>query len=112
MASDAPRQYVPLTCHGHSRPVPHISFSPLRKDDVYYMISACKGTSTATPSPGYVALDMLTLTKMETLCSAMVRLATGACTRPATMDLLLTSIPQDWNFPRSQGSCVAGQAEP
>ncbi|KAK1764974.1 WD40 repeat-like protein [Phialemonium atrogriseum] len=42
MASDAPRQYVPLTCHGHSRPVPHLSFSPLENDDVYYMISACK----------------------------------------------------------------------
>lgn len=40
---DAPRQYVPLTCHGHSRPVPHISFSPLEKDDSYYLISACKG---------------------------------------------------------------------
>lgn len=39
----APRQYVPLTCHGHSRPVPHLSFSPLEKEDVYYMISACKG---------------------------------------------------------------------
>ena len=35
---------VPLTCHGHSRPVPHLSFSPLEKDDVYYMVSACKGT--------------------------------------------------------------------
>ncbi|KAH9905480.1 WD40 repeat-like protein [Xylariomycetidae sp. FL2044] len=42
MAAEAPRQYVPLTCHGHSRPVPHISFSPLEKDDVYYLISACK----------------------------------------------------------------------
>ncbi|KAI0111140.1 WD40-repeat-containing domain protein [Nemania sp. FL0031] len=39
---DAPRQYVPLTCHGHSRPVPHISFSPLEKDESYYLISACK----------------------------------------------------------------------
>ncbi|KAI0476588.1 WD40 repeat-like protein [Xylariaceae sp. FL0804] len=42
MASEAPRQYVPLTCHGHSRPVPHIGFSPLEKNDVYYLISACK----------------------------------------------------------------------
>ncbi|KAK0664498.1 WD40-repeat-containing domain protein [Cercophora samala] len=33
---------VPLTCHGHSRPVPHISFSPLENQDIYYMISACK----------------------------------------------------------------------
>ncbi|KAI5860960.1 WD40 repeat-like protein [Durotheca rogersii] len=41
-APEAPRQYVPLTCHGHSRPVPHISFSPLEKDDAYYLISACK----------------------------------------------------------------------
>ncbi|PVH94506.1 serine/threonine kinase receptor associated protein-like protein [Periconia macrospinosa] len=33
---------VPLTCHGHSRPVPHIHFSALNKDDQYYIISACK----------------------------------------------------------------------
>lgn len=45
MAAEAPRQYVPLTCHGHSRPVPHISFSPLEKKDTYYLISACKGKS-------------------------------------------------------------------
>ncbi|KAI1635224.1 WD40-repeat-containing domain protein [Biscogniauxia mediterranea] len=42
MAAETPRQYVPLTCHGHSRPVPHISFSPLEKDESYYLISACK----------------------------------------------------------------------
>ncbi|KAI1872166.1 hypothetical protein JX265_001490 [Neoarthrinium moseri] len=42
MASDGPRQCVPLTCHGHSRPVPHIGFSALGKDGAYYMISACK----------------------------------------------------------------------
>ncbi|KAI1432505.1 WD40 repeat-like protein [Xylaria sp. CBS 124048] len=40
--TETPRQYVPLTCHGHSRPVPHISFSPLEKDESYYLISACK----------------------------------------------------------------------
>ncbi|XXH02131.1 hypothetical protein Hte_008499 [Hypoxylon texense] len=40
--TETPRQYVPLTCHGHLRPVPHISFSPLEKDDGYYLISACK----------------------------------------------------------------------
>ena len=45
----APRQYVPLTCHGHSRPVPHLSFSPLEKEDVYYMISACKGSRRIHP---------------------------------------------------------------
>jgi serine-threonine kinase receptor-associated protein len=34
---------VPLTCHGHSRPVPHISFSSTVEDDQYYLVSACKG---------------------------------------------------------------------
>jgi serine-threonine kinase receptor-associated protein len=45
MATETPRQYVPLTCHGHSRPVPHISFSHLEKEEntSYYIISACKG---------------------------------------------------------------------
>ncbi|KAI4659426.1 uncharacterized protein J4E78_005854 [Alternaria triticimaculans] len=33
---------VPLTCHGHSRPVPHIHFSSLVDEDQYYIISACK----------------------------------------------------------------------
>jgi len=39
-----PKQYVPLTCHGHSRPVTHLSFSGFveGKEDEYYMISACK----------------------------------------------------------------------
>lgn len=34
---------VPLTCHGHSRPVTHLSFSSIVDDDQYYLISACKG---------------------------------------------------------------------
>jgi hypothetical protein len=40
-----PKQYVPLTCHGHSRPVTHLSFSGFvgGNDDEYYLISACKG---------------------------------------------------------------------
>ncbi|KAF2003980.1 serine/threonine kinase receptor associated protein-like protein [Amniculicola lignicola CBS 123094] len=33
---------VPLTCHGHSRPVPHIHFSSIVEEDQYYLISACK----------------------------------------------------------------------
>lgn len=32
---------VPLTCHGHSRPVTHLSFSHI-VDDSYLLISACK----------------------------------------------------------------------
>ncbi|KAF4589043.1 WD domain containing protein [Ophiocordyceps camponoti-floridani] len=42
MSTEGPRSYVPLTCHGHSRPVPHFSFSNLEKDGQYFMISACK----------------------------------------------------------------------
>lgn len=41
MASEAPKA-VPLTCHGHSRPVTHLSFSSVVDDDQYYIISACK----------------------------------------------------------------------
>jgi len=33
---------VPLTCHGHSRPVTHLSFSRLLGEDYYLLISACK----------------------------------------------------------------------
>lgn len=52
MASNgASRQYLPLTCHGHSRPVPHISFSSLEKDGEYFIISACKGTYATIPIP-------------------------------------------------------------
>lgn len=38
---------VPLTCHGHSRPVTHLSFSGFVGDEEYYMISACKGVCCA-----------------------------------------------------------------
>lgn len=41
MASDIPK-VVPLTCHGHSRPVTHVSFSSTIEDEQYYLISACK----------------------------------------------------------------------
>ncbi|CAD6501903.1 BgTH12-02148 [Blumeria graminis f. sp. triticale] len=40
--NETPRQCLPLTCHGHSRPVTHISFSGLVGEDGYYIISACK----------------------------------------------------------------------
>lgn len=44
LSVDIPK-VVPLTCHGHSRPVPHISFSSAVEDDQYYLVSACKGLS-------------------------------------------------------------------
>ncbi|UNI22236.1 hypothetical protein JDV02_008143 [Purpureocillium takamizusanense] len=44
--ADNARSFVPLTCHGHSRPVPHIGFSSLEKDGQYFMLSACKDGNT------------------------------------------------------------------
>ncbi|KZF23068.1 WD repeat protein [Xylona heveae TC161] len=41
MTSEASKA-VPLTCHGHSRPVTHLSFSSVVDDDQYYLVSACK----------------------------------------------------------------------
>ncbi|OGE56767.1 hypothetical protein PENARI_c002G00965 [Penicillium arizonense] len=41
MTSDIPK-VVPLTCHGHSRPVTHLSFSSTVEDEQYYFISSCK----------------------------------------------------------------------
>lgn len=41
MSSDTAKA-VPLTCHGHSRPVTHLSFSPVGDDEQYYLISGCK----------------------------------------------------------------------
>ncbi|KAK2624894.1 hypothetical protein QTJ16_006087 [Diplocarpon rosae] len=40
--SESAKAAVPLTCHGHSRPVTHLSFSGFVGEDEYYMISACK----------------------------------------------------------------------
>lgn len=34
---------VPLTCHGHSRPVTHLSFSSVIDGNKSYLITACKG---------------------------------------------------------------------
>ncbi|KAJ9484279.1 hypothetical protein VN97_g9107, partial [Penicillium thymicola] len=41
MTTDIPK-VVPLTCHGHSRPVTHLSFSSTVEDEQYYFISSCK----------------------------------------------------------------------
>ena len=64
---------VPLTCHGHSRPVPHINFSAVVDEDQYYLISACKGMATASWS----SLSELIPEQMEILCFAMVSLEIG-----------------------------------
>lgn len=44
LITEGPR-VVPLTCHGHSRPVTHLSFSQMVDEDSYFLISACKGWS-------------------------------------------------------------------
>lgn len=41
MANTETIKVVPLTCHGHTRPVTHLNFSPV-VDDKYYIVSACK----------------------------------------------------------------------
>ncbi|KAF2433477.1 WD repeat protein [Tothia fuscella] len=42
MAAVETAKVVPLTCHGHSRPVTHLSFSPAVDEEQYYIVSACK----------------------------------------------------------------------
>ena len=43
MHLDTPK-VVPLTCHGHSRPVTHLTYSAVVEEDQYYLISASKGS--------------------------------------------------------------------
>jgi serine-threonine kinase receptor-associated protein len=57
---------VPLTCHGHSRPVPHLSFSSVLDGNKSYLISACKGKHL-----GLEKRTTLTLWKMEIPCCGM-----------------------------------------
>lgn len=33
---------VPLVAPGHTRPVTHLSFSPIQEDNTYLLISSCK----------------------------------------------------------------------
>ena len=71
LAIDDPH-FVPLTCHGHSRPVTHISFGHI-VDDGYYLVSACKGklstaATIATDTDG---------NQMDILCCGTVSRATG-----------------------------------
>jgi serine-threonine kinase receptor-associated protein len=37
-----PHKAVPLVAPGHTRPVTHLSFSPLLEDGSYLLISSCK----------------------------------------------------------------------
>lgn len=42
MASGSNGRAVPLVASGHTRPVTHLSFSPLQEDGSYLLISSCK----------------------------------------------------------------------
>lgn len=42
MASNQNSRAVPLVASGHTRPVTHLSFSPLQEDGSYLLISSCK----------------------------------------------------------------------
>ena len=44
MSTD-PAKAVPLSCHGHSRPITHISFSSVLEDEQYYLVTACKDSN-------------------------------------------------------------------
>lgn len=50
LSTDIPK-VVPLTCHGHSRPVTHLSFSSTVEDEQYYFISSCKGKTNDAHNP-------------------------------------------------------------
>lgn len=39
------QKIIPLTCHGHSRPITHLNFSSVVENEQYYLISASKGAS-------------------------------------------------------------------
>lgn len=67
---------VPLTCHGHSRPVTHLNFSPVVDHDQFYLISGCKGSSTPN-----LKTSNIEVVQMVTLCFAMVSLVTGKSNR-------------------------------
>ncbi len=67
---------VPLTCHGHSRPVTHLNFSPVVDHDQFYLISGCKGSSV----PGFKT-DNIDVLQMVILCFVMVLPVTGKPSR-------------------------------
>jgi hypothetical protein len=51
---------IPLTCHGHSRPITHLNFSSVVENDQYYLISASKGKDQFV-----IRRDMLICTRQQ-----------------------------------------------
>jgi serine-threonine kinase receptor-associated protein len=64
---------IPLTCHGHSRPITHLNFSAVVENDQYYLISASKGRNHFLVGSVFLAHSYQT----TTLCSGMALLETG-----------------------------------
>jgi hypothetical protein len=90
---------VPLTCHGHSRPVPHLQFSSLIEEDEYYLISACKGESEDTGT------RLRSNVQITTPCFVMASQATGRFTFNAKASYVEST--QDRHFHRTQRSSMA-----
>jgi hypothetical protein len=84
--TDIPK-VVPLTCHGHSRPVTHLSFSSTVEDDQYYFISSCKGKKHLLLS--FTTYPLTNQLKIITPCSEMASRETGTAneTNPRTHPL-------------------------
>lgn len=51
---------TPLTCSGHTRPVVDLAFSGITPYG-YFLISACKGESSAVPPEVYLPLALAAL---------------------------------------------------
>lgn len=101
-AADVPK-VVPLTCHGHSRPVPHLSFSSAVEDEQYYLISACKGALTAV-DPNTRRENNRNYIQTTTQCFEMVSLGTGSSCCLADAKLLIDSTVRIGTFIGHKGA--------
>lgn len=54
---DKKKVAIPLVCHGHSRPVVDLFYSPITPDG-FFLISASKGASSFGTYFGVVILDL------------------------------------------------------
>lgn len=95
---------MPLTCHGHSRPVTHLSFSSVGDDDQYYLISACKGMATVQAAESVVDMHRQQPYATRRCHWRLVRALTAAILVPDIDSF------QDWDFHRPQRRCLAGSA--
>jgi hypothetical protein len=76
---------IPLVCHGHSRPIVDLSYSPITPDG-FFLVSASKGMRSSSLGVGFLLLAKLDScnsfwqlfrVQMGSQCSGMVRQVTG-----------------------------------